>query len=274
MFTAAVIVFREVFEIAIIVSVILAATRQVAYRSLWIASGIGIGLIAVGIVACFAGTVVGIATKLGEHVFHALVLFTAAALISVSVVWMQQHGKQMASQMRELSQSINAGHLPLYSLTTVVALAVLREGSEVVLFLYGIFMAGQATPLDLVFGTISGTLLGIFTGVVMYFGLIRVPMKQLFSVSGWLLALLAAGMAAKAAGHLVAANILPALLNPLWDTSAVLSQHSLIGRFLSILVGYQDHPAGIQVLFYVVTLALISVILLPKQPRLISKAAL
>lgn len=274
MFPSAIIVFREVFEIAIILCVILAATRQVAHRSMWVVSGLGIGAAAVGVVACFVRSIAEVATQLGEHVFHALVLFTAAALISVSVVWMQQHGRQMVAEMREMTQSIKSGHLPLYSLTTVIALAVLREGSEIVLFLYGIFTAGQTSITDILVGSLLGVLLGIATGVVMYLGLIRIPTKQLFSVSGWFLALLAAGMAAKGAGHLVKVNLLPALINPIWDTSGFLSQHSLAGRFLSVLVGYQDQPAGIQVIFYVVTLALISTILLQKwQPKFISNPA-
>ncbi len=261
MFNAALIVFREVFEIAIIVCVILAATKQVRHCVWWIMGGIAAGSAIVGILACFAHGLVGIATQLGQHTFHALVLFIAAGLIGWSVIWMQTHGREIAMQMRQLSQSVNNGQKPLYMLAVVVALAVIREGSEIVLFLYGIFSTGEATVIDLVMGSILGTAVGALTGVVMYLGLIRVPVKQLFSVSGWLLALLAAGMVAKGIGHLVKASLLPALINPLWNTSNILSQKSLVGRFLSIVIGYQDQPAGIQVLFYVVTLILISMVI-------------
>lgn len=265
MFTAALIVFREIFEIAIIVTVILAATRQVAYRSLWIAGGIATGAIMVGIMACFANVISGVATQLGQHAFHALVLFIAAALISWSVVWMQQHGKQIVTHMREVSLCVKNGQRPLYMLAVVVALAVLREGSEIVLFLYGIFTTGEATTTDIMLGSLLGTGAGVLMGLVMYLGLIRIPVKQLFSVSGWLLAFLASGMVAKGVGHLVKAGIVPAIINPLWDTSHILSQQGVVGRFLSIVIGYQDQPTAIQVLFYVVTLALISTTLLTKQ---------
>jgi high-affinity iron transporter len=266
MFTSILIVFREVFEIAIIVSVILAATRQVAGRGYWVGGGIAAGTTVVGILACFAPAINGLATQLGQHVFHALVLFMASGLITWSVIWMQKHGREIAARMKEVSLSVSSGKSPLYMLAVVVGLAVLREGSEIVLFQYGIYASGEAGMSDLIMGTIIGTWLGVFTGLLMYFGLIRIPVKQLFSISGWLLAFLAAGMIAKGVGHLVKADILPALINPLWDTSAILSQKSLVGRFLSIVIGYQDHPAGIQVLFYVITLALISMTLLPKSP--------
>jgi high-affinity iron transporter len=265
MFNATLIVFREVFEMAIIISVILAATRQVSHRGKWIMGGIGIGLVIVGIMACFAGAIVSVATQLGQHLFHALVLFIAATLITWSVVWMQKHGREIALHMKELSQSISQGQTPLYMLAIVVALAVMREGSEIVLFLYGIFSTGEASVLDLIMGCIMGTGLGVLTGMVMYFGLLRVPVKQIFSISGWLLAFLAAGMVAKGIGHLVKASILPALVNPLWDTSAILSQKSFVGRFLSILIGYQDQPTAIQVLFYVATLTLISMMVVSQK---------
>jgi high-affinity iron transporter len=265
MFTAMVIAFREVFEMAIIICVVLAATRQVAKRSLWIGGGIALGTAVVAVMTYFASAIVDLASHLDQHVFHAIVLMIASVLIGWSVVWMQKHGRDIATQMRAVSQSIHQGQTPLYTLAIVVGLAVLREGSEIVLFLYGVFASGQASSSEIIVGGLLGVALGMLSGVVMYLGLIRLPVKQLFSVSAWLLAFLAAGMAAKAAGHLVAADVLPALVNPMWDTSAILSQRSLFGRFLSVLVGYQDHPSGVQVLCYVITLALITMTLIPKR---------
>lgn len=258
MFNAGVIVFREVFEIAIVVCVILAATRQVPGRGKYIAGGIGLGALSVAILAYFAEFIVGFAAHLGTHVFNAIVLFTAASLIAVSVVWMQQHGREIAAHMKALGASIATGAKPLYMLGIVVALAVLREGSEIVLFLYGVYASGESTVTDIIFGGLAGAALATMAGAFMYLGLIRIPVKQLFSVSGWLLAFLAAGMVAKGIGHLVQGGFLPGLINPIWDTSSILPQRELFGRFLSVLVGYQDQPAGIQVLFYVVTLILIS----------------
>lgn len=272
MFTAAIIVFREVFEIALIISIVLAATHQVARRGAWINLGVLAGLVAVAIMACFAKEIVSLATNLGQHVFHAIILLVASALISWSVIWMQQHGREMTAQMRDLSVAINTGTKPLYMLAVVIGLAVMREGSEIVLFLYGIFATGEATIMDLFMGSVLGTFAGVALGLLMYLGLVRLPVKQLFLISGWLLALLAAGMVAKATGHLVKADMLPALINPLWDTSSILSQKSVIGRFLSIVIGYQDHPAGIQVLSYVATLGLISMTMLPKRKQMVVAA--
>jgi len=67
-------------------------------------------------------------------------------------------------------------------------------------------------------------------------------------------------MAAQAAGFLVQADLLPTLRDPLWDTSGLLSQQSVLGNLLSVLVGYLDRPAGVQVFFYGITLTTILVL--------------
>lgn len=69
-----------------------------------------------------------------------------------------------------------------------------------------------------------------------------------------MIVLLMAGMAAQATGFLVQAGLLPPLGSPIWDTSMLLSEKSLIGKIFHALVGYQVRPAGIQVLFYAIAL--------------------
>jgi high-affinity iron transporter len=84
----------------------------------------------------------------------------------------------------------------------------------------------------------------------MYAGLLRIPMRHFFTATNGLLTLLAAGLAASAAGYLAQADALPTLANPLWDTSAMLSDESWLGRTLHALVGYTAQPSGMQVLLY------------------------
>ena len=144
------------------------------------------------------------------------------------------------------------------ALLIVVALAVLREGSEVVLFLFA-QTAGGSGWMDVAGGIALGIAGGSAVGFALYFGLLRIPIRHFFTATNWLLLLLAAGMASQAARFLVQADILPALAPLLWDTSALLSDRSLLGQTLHVLVGYDARPAGIQVLFYIVTGTLIGV---------------
>src|SRR5439155_25432798 len=134
----------------------------------------------------------------------------------------------------------------LYAWSIVATIAVLREGSELVLFLYGIASAGPGQTTELGLGFALGLAAGLMLAVGMYFGLLRVPAKHLFAVTGWLILLLAAGMAAQGAAYLVQADILPALGETIWDTSYVLPDDSIIGKLMHTLVGYTARPYGIQ----------------------------
>jgi high-affinity iron transporter len=145
----------------------------------------------------------------------------------------------------------------LWALAFAVGLAVLREGSEVVLFLYGIAAAGSGSVAAMALGGALGLAFGVAAGAALYFGLVRIPLRHLFSVTSWLVLLLAAGMASQAAAFLLQADLLPPLGSTVWDTSFLLSDQSLFGRVLHTLIGYTAQPAGIQLVFYVVTLLVI-----------------
>jgi len=260
MFATAIIVLREVLEAAMVVGLVMVAARGLRGRGLWIGSGVAAGLIGAGIVAAFAGSIASAAQGMGQEIFNASILFVAVGMLGWHNVWMARHGAELASKIRAVGRDIVAGVRPQYLLASVVGLAVLREGSEVVLFLYGIAIAQQDQAPAMWAGAFIGLALGSGMGLLLYLGLLRLAARHLFAVTGWLIALLAAGMAAQGAGFLVQADFLPSLGQPLWDTSAWLSLQSLLGRVLQALVGYLDRPAGIQVLFYVLTLGVILIL--------------
>ena len=106
-------------------------------------------------------------------------------------------------------------------------------------------------------GGAAGLLIGVGVGFAMYFGLLRIPMRHFFSATNSLLVLLAAGLASSAAGKLVQADALPTLVERVWDTSWMLSDESFLGHTLHILIGYTAQPSGIELLFYVATLAIL-----------------
>lgn len=258
MLATAIIVFREVLEAALIIGIVLAATRGVVKRGAWVSAGVIGGLIGAGLVAVFADVISAAIAGSGQEVFNASILFFAVAMLGWHNVWMGRHGRELAQQMNAMGQAVKEGERPMHMLAVVVGLAVLREGSEVVLFLYGIATAQQDQAGQMLAGGALGLLSGAVVGLMMYLGLLRISSKYLFRVTSWLITLLAAGMAAQAAGFLVQADLLPAIVPTLWNTSAILSQDSIPGRLLQTLIGYTDHPAGIQVLFYVVTLVSIA----------------
>jgi FTR1 family protein len=256
MLASAIIVFREVLEAALIVGIVLAATRGISRRGRWVVAGIAAGIVGAVLAAAFATSISELASGMGQEAFNAGILFLAVVMLGWHNVWMSRHGRAMARDMKAVGSAVAAGERPLYVLAIVVGLAVLREGSEVVLFLYGIAASG-GSPVALVTGSALGVVLGAVAGAALYLGLLKIPTAKLFTVTGWMILLLAAGMAAQGAGFLVQAGVLPPLGDALWDTSDVLSERSLVGQVLHTLIGYIAQPAGIQVLFYAATVAVI-----------------
>lgn len=251
------IVFREVLEASLIIGIALAATRGVSRRNLWINLGIAGGLAGAMVVAFFAEAISSSLEGLGQEVFNASVLFFAVAMLAWHNIWMARHGRELAQQMGAVGNDIRQGARPLYALMIVVGLAVLREGSEVVLFLYGISAQGSGATAMLMGGAL-GLALGAIAGAALYFGLLNIPTRHLFTVTSWMILLLAAGMAAQGAAFLAQAGYLPELSPMLWDTSGVLSERSVVGEILKALAGYDDRPSGIQLTFYIATLVIIA----------------
>ena len=255
MLAAALIVFREVLEAGLIIGVVMAATEGVARRVRWIAGGVGTGILCAGLVALFAQQLSDAFAGAGQNYFNAAILLAAVAMLSWHILWMSRHARELVSEMKSLGSRLTSGETTLFAMATVVAVAVLREGSEVVLFLYGIAASGGTNPAAMFAGGLIGIAGGAVISWVIYRGLLAIPTGRLFAVTNGLVALLAAGMASQAAFYLVRANALPSLGDQIWDTSGILRDDTMFGRALHALVGYSDRPMGVQLVTYVIVLA-------------------
>ena len=252
MFGAFIIVLREVIEAGLIVGIVLAATRGVPGRAWWVSFGVAVGVVGAGVVAVFAGAISQLFEGYGQELFNAAILLLAVGMLAWHNAWMARHGRELAAEVRKVGDAVAHGERPLTALAIVCGVALLREGSEVVLFLYGIVASGTSGSALLV-----GGLLGVAGGIgvtgLSYLGLLIVPQRYIFTVTGWLITLLAAGMAAQAIFYLNAADVLTLFNTELWDTSGVLSQQSIPGVILHTLIGYSERPTGLQVIVYILT---------------------
>src|ERR1700691_5181393 len=235
----------------------MAVTSGVPGRGGWIAGGVAAGVLGAGVVALFTGGLSDLFGGSGQEVFNASVLGFAVVMLTWHNVWMSRHGRELAAELRAAGEAVVAGSKSLAALAVVVAIAVLREGSEVVLFLYGVAAAQGGASFGMVVGGFIGLILGALVCFATYLGLITIPTRYLFGVTSALIALLAAGMAAQAIAFLEQANILTALDETVWDTSWILSDSSFLGRALHTLVGYVDQPTAMQVVVYAATLGTI-----------------
>jgi high-affinity iron transporter len=259
MLGALIIVFREVIEAGLNVGIAMAVTRGIAGRGRFIGAGIAAGVAGACLVGAFINSISNAFAGVGQELFNAAILSVAVVMLTWHNVWMARHGREIAMEMRKAGEAVRTGTSTLTGLAVVVAVAVLREGSEVALFLYGIFVAsapGSGTSLFV--GGLIGLALGAGVTVLTYGGLIQIPARYIFGVTSVLIALLAAGLAAQAVDFLQQADIVTALSRELWNSSGILSDTSLLGRVLHTLIGYSDHPTALQGLSYAATLIIIA----------------
>ena len=266
---ALIIVFREVFEAGLVVGIVLAVTQGVPRRALWITGGVAAGVLGSCLMAAFAGVISQAFAGSGQELVNATVLAIAVVMLTWHNVWMARHGRELAAEFVAAGQAVVAGSKSLVALAVVVCVAVLREGFEVVMFLYGVLATEGATGFEVLIGGVAGMLLGALVCAATYFGMLTIPQRYLFGVTSFMIAFLAAGMAAQAIGFLEQANVVRALDQVVWDSSWLLSDSSILGRVLRTLVGYNDRPTVMQLTVYCATLAVMFVLmkLLAPPPR-------
>jgi len=267
MLATLVIVFREVIEAGLIVGIVLAAIKGVTRRGLWVCYGVVGGVAGACFVAAFAGRIASLFEGSGEELFNASILLLAVGMLTWHNVWMASHGRVLAQEMRQVGADVAAGERPLGALSIVCGVAVLREGSEIVLFLYGIAASGGTSEPGMMAGGALGVLAGAGVSALMYLGLLTIPTRQLFSVTSALITLLAAGLAPQAVAFIQQSGHLEVLTSIVWNTW-LLSDDSVIGRLVHTLIGYTAQPSGAQILIYFVTIAVIVVLMrLVRLPR-------
>ena len=254
MLAALIIVFREVFEAGLIVGIVLAVTGSVPHRNRWIGGGVLAGALAACLVAAFAGALSRLFAGMGQELFNAAILSIAVTMLTWHNVWMAHHGREIAGEMRAVGQAVADGTKSLLALAVVVGVAVLREGSEVALFLYGVVASDGGSAASLAVGGFIGLALGAAVCFLTYFGLMHIPPRALFATTTVLITLLAAGMAAQAVAFLERANWLTSLDTVVWDSGALISETSIAGRTLHTLIGYTDQPTEMQLVVYATVL--------------------
>jgi len=254
MTSALIIVFREMLEMALVLGVLFAATKGLQTSRRWISAGMGAGVVGALLFAGFMEEIESSVNGNGEFLFNAVVLCIASLLIAWTVVWMSKHGREMAEKMKRVGQQVADGDAPRMALAVVAAAAVLREGGEAVFFLFGAAQTVQQDGASVLTGAGMGIVLGVITAYLIYRGLVRIPLRHLFAVIGWLLIVVAAGMASQAVENLVMIDVLPPIVDPLWNSSAWLPQSGVMGEILHVMIGYSDQPGGMQVVVFAVAL--------------------
>lgn len=249
MLQIAIVVFREVLEIALILGILASASKEIKHRSNYILTGLALGIIASIALAFFTDQISASLEGMGQEFFNGLILIASAFMIGWTTLWMQKHAKTLTSELKRLSISVKEGRKPLYALLIVVLLSVLREGTEIVLFTYSYYVSGTQIN-HIIAGLIFGILGGSMIGLALYLGIMKAFGRHFFTVTSWLLIFFASGIAMAGIGFWQNAEIIPSLKNPAIDLSNIIAQQSFFGKFLNIFFGYIDQPSLMQLIVY------------------------
>jgi high-affinity iron transporter len=198
----------------------------------------------------------------GEAIFEGLTMLLAAGILTGMIFWMARQSRNLKESLETNVQS--ASMTGKWSLFGLAFISVLREGVELALFLTAAVFASDAhqTLFGSLFGLGSAALLSVF----LLANTIRLDLRRFFQLTGILLILFAAGLMVRAAGELIIAGWIPALLPHIWDTGKFLSDESVSGQTLGVLFGYSASPSLTQLLAYVVYFGVVIVALLTKSP--------
>ncbi|WP_028208430.1 FTR1 family iron permease [Paraburkholderia nodosa] len=250
------IVWRESVEALLVVGILYAwlkngdadARRGVPY--LW--GGVALGILAaIGLGAALVGFTEVLSGDAQDY-FQTGMVLVACVLIVQMVLWMKQHGRTLKREMEEsLEQSTRDANW--WGVTILVALAIAREGSETVIFLYGLGF-GQSGHVDAsqYFAVLIGLALAFLTFYLLQLGGKIFSWRHFFRVTEIMLLFLGAGLFQTGVDKLIDKEILPTIVDQVWNSSALLDDSSTFGSLVATLTGYRAHPALMNLIAYAV----------------------
>jgi high-affinity iron transporter len=257
MINALFVVWRESFEAVLIVGILYAylikqdpKDVKSSLKLMWAGVGVGVLLsVALAFGINFAET--ELQGKALEY-FQNAMLVVACLLMTHMCLWMKIHGRKMKRELESgLSEALTS--TKKYEVAVLSALAVAREGSETVIFLYG--MTFEATEKgmipSLVLYSFLGFLLAFATWFVFNRGLRYFSQRVFFNVTTVFLLLTASSLILNVTTNLIQSETLPTIQDVAWDTSFLLDERTGFGQFISALTGYQSTPSLMTVIVFI-----------------------
>lgn len=254
---AVIIILQEILEAALLISVLLVFTQlfhkiwgdSFVVRVSWVGYSVFLGAIGAALYSYFTPQVSEWFDYVGQEVVNASIHILSLILLLL-LAFAVPSGKILGKMMTK-------ARLTSICMIGMVLLALIREGSEIILYIGGVAgQPGNFTPV--IFGGIIGAGIGVSTGVLLYYGLVSLKIKWAFRFSMVLLALIAGNMGSQAVLLLTQADWLP--FTPIaWNSSALLSEESIPGHLLYALIGYESTPSVLQLACYLSGMILIAI---------------
>ena len=259
---AFVITLREAFEASLILGIVYTYLQKIGAREhyRYVTWGGSLGLLASLAMGLGITYLSGPLLDLGPDLIGVTVILAAVVLLTWHAWWMQQHARVITGHVHQRIEAARATQR-LWIVGLIAFTGVFREGAETVLFLWGIMaQATSAAGWGSVLGGLGGVATAAGLGWAIFCGGKSVSLPKFFAATTLFIMFLAAGLFSTGIGRLQGLGLLP-VGSPLWDTSAVLSDRSLLGSFLGGLVGYRAQPSALEVGGYLAYLLAVGIFL-------------
>ncbi|WP_024538620.1 FTR1 family iron permease [Comamonas badia] len=247
------VMWRESVEALLVVGILhswLSRTPGAESGRRWLWGGVVAGLLLAGLLGAGIYSAQELLTNWQDQFQTAMVL-VAAALIAQMVLWMRAHGRTLK---RDLEQGLsrNLEHQNWWGVAVLAALAIAREGSEAVVFLYGTLAAAPASDLPLMgLAALGGLLAALATFWLLQLGSKVMTWPRFFRITEILLLLLAASLVVTGVEKMQALEWLPPLIDGVWNSSWLLPDMGRVGGLVAGLTGYRAQPSLMTVLAFV-----------------------
>lgn len=246
MIPSMVLTFREFLEATLVIVVVLSYLKRTGQaqhaRNVWY--GAGIGAICSVALALLFGLASGALSKEAEEIFEGVMMLVAVSLLTWMIIWMMAKRSIALELERKVSREMDKRQA--FGIILLVAVAVLREGAETVIFLYAASFAGGA---DLS-GAVMGGVFAVILGYLIFTGAKKVRLKAFFQITSVILILFAAGLTSHALLEFQKAGILSPIIEQLYDVSWIVNKKSTVGSILYSLFGYTGQPSLTEMIGY------------------------
>lgn len=266
------IVWRESVEALLVVGILyswLSATSDGHKGLRWLWGGVIAGLALAGALALVLLGVSSWLSDNGQEWFQAIMGLVACVLVVQMVLWMRQRGRSLRHELeRGAAQQVQSSNW--WGLLLLVMIAVAREGSETVVFLYGMIASGEtaAQAWSLALAGAVGFALALLTFWILQLGGKFITWRRFFKLTEALLLLLASALLVNGLDHLISLDVLPTLVDPIWNSSWLLDDSRGVGKILADFAGYRAYPALSVLLVWLVYWAVVLVLLNRTSARL------
>ncbi|WP_367644071.1 FTR1 family protein [Snodgrassella alvi] len=270
------VVWRECFEALLVVGIIYSWINRNPDRSngmRYLFGGIGLGVLISVILALIINGVFKELSDDHQTLFMMAMSAIASILIVQMVYWMNRHAKSMKSTLeQEMAQQVARNSW--WGALFIIAIAIAREGSEIVVFLSGqIMQLNSHNYTGFFIAVLIGIIVSAFTFYVFILTSRFIQWKKFFTITGVVLLFLSISLLLKAVED--GTNMLlehdvtipDFLINPAWDTSHVIDDSGLFGSFASSLFAYRSQPMWISVITFGLFWLIMALLFLRKKTK-------